>query len=437
MKPSAGLNLGELHDLYAEHLTVQVLPFWQKAIDKARGGVFTGFDPAGAQLVHRDKFTWSQGRFLWLWSRLSQDVKQGKLPGAENVYMEQAGQLYRFLRDHAFLPNGNCAFLLTEDGEPKESRAGEGLDASFYADCFVVMGFAAYAQTSGEGEALELAADLYDRVRRRLAEGSVRSEPYPIPDGYRSHGFAMIMLNTSQVLADACQEFDSGEEPRYREQSLEYAREILGDFCDERFRVREVIPAGDAAAKPGPGAPEALLLRHLNPGHTVESMWFVLEEAARHGDTEMIGQACRVLLRALESGWDPVHGGLLRYIDLDGGEPLGKPLDAPGADRFETLIRTTWDMKLWWPHSEGLYATLLAYRLTGDEAYAAWHQRLLKYTLNTFPADPGREWIQIRSRAGAPVDQVVALPVKDPYHIARNLLLLIELTRDATSKASQ
>ena len=37
------------------------------------------------------------------------------------------------------------------------------------------------------------------------------------------------------------------------------------------------------------------------------------------------------------------------------------------------------------------------------------------------------EWIQIRDRRGAPVDKVVALPVKDPYHVLRNLLLILEL----------
>lgn len=42
----------------------------------------------------------------------------------------------------------------------------------------------------------------------------------------------------------------------------------------------------------------------------------------------------------------------------------------------------------------------------------------------TFPDPDGQEWIQIRSRDGSPLDEVVALPVKDPMHIARSLLLL-------------
>ena len=37
------------------------------------------------------------------------------------------------------------------------------------------------------------------------------------------------------------------------------------------------------------------------------------------------------------------------------------------------------------------------------------------------------EWIQIRTREGKPQEKVVALPVKDPYHIIRNVILIIEL----------
>ena len=52
-----------------------------------------------------------------------------------------------------------------------------------------------------------------------------------------------------------------------------------------------------------------------------------------------------------------------------------------------------------------------------------------EYTFSTFPNrenDRG-EWIQIRDRAGRPEDRVVALPVKDPFHILLNLILILEL----------
>jgi glycine dehydrogenase subunit 1 len=56
-------------------------------------------------------------------------------------------------------------------------------------------------------------------------------------------------------------------------------------------------------------------------------------------------------------------------------------------------------------------------------------EKVFDYTYKTFP-NPDRsirEWIQIRTREGNPQEKVVALPVKDPYHIIRNVLLIIEL----------
>ena len=96
---------------------------------------------------------------------------------------------------------------------------------------------------------------------------------------------------------------------------------------------------------------------------------------------------------------------------------------------MERLIRETWSSKLWWPHSEALYASLLAYRVGGKGSDARWYERLHGYVFDTFPnpdASVG-EWIQIRDRAGAPMDKVVALPVKDPFHIVRNVLAVLEL----------
>jgi N-acylglucosamine 2-epimerase len=72
---------------------------------------------------------------------------------------------------------------------------------------------------------------------------------------------------------------------------------------------------------------------------------------------------------------------------------------------------------------------LLAYHQTGDLRLLEWYERLREYTFRVFPnPDPEvGEWIQIRDRQGRPQAKVVALPVKDPFHILRALILMIEL----------
>ncbi len=58
-----------------------------------------------------------------------------------------------------------------------------------------------------------------------------------------------------------------------------------------------------------------------------------------------------------------------------------------------------------------------------------WFETIKEYTFTTFRNDDTSigEWIRIRSRCGEPVNRLVALPVKDPYHITRNLFLMVDL----------
>ena len=413
------MERGALLTFYRHHLQETILPFWmERAIDHYNGGVYTCFDNAGTRLVSTDKFTWSQGRFAWLMARAARMCEQGLLGDDAERYLSVAEATVRFLRENVFLPNGNCAYLLTEMGEKKEFKPGEGHDISFFADCFVILGFAEYARVAGAREVLEHALRSYDLVVKRLETGAVRSEPYPLPEGCKAHSFPMIMLNVSQELAEALDSFNHERTEELRGRSLSCLETIFAGFYRDDGHIAEIV-CDDATFG------ERLLGRHITPGHAIESMWFIMHEAARRGRRDPIEKAGRVIKRSFELGWDKAHGGLFRFVDVGGGEPKGGPPDGP----FETLIRETWHTKIWWPHTETLYATLLAHELTGNEDFLRMFERTHRYTFDTFP-NPDREvgeWIQIRDRRGEPLERVVGLPVKDPYHIMRNLMLIVEL----------
>ncbi len=412
-------NRTELLHFYKHHIHHQLLPFWQKAVDEQHGGIFTCYSNDGSTQVSRDKYTWSQGRYVWLWARLAECCKKGLLDGDADVYLRQAGQAVQFLRNHALLDNGNCAFLLSEDGTPKEPITGMGYDTSFFADCFVVLGFGEYARVSMDADSLEWALQLYDSIRIRLASGTQRSEPYPTVPGLEAHSFSMIMLNVSQELAEALAALQHSREQEVRGHTEAYLNRILTVFAQPDHTVSELIAVDERLA-------DTVMARHLNPGHTIECMWFVMTEAKRVGNMTAIEKAVHVTKKAFELGWDDKYGGLLHYVDRDGGSPQGREL---GSNSFERNIIETPETKLWWPHSEALYTLLLAYEITGDQDLTTLYEKTHTYTFATFP-HPDRaigEWIQIRDRAGEPLTKVVALPVKDPYHILRNLLLIVEL----------
>lgn len=408
-------------------LTGSILPFWARTIDEVRGGIFNCWNNAGTTLVSRDKFTWSQGRFAWLSSRLAQDSARGLLPGDAANYLAQAEKTVRFLQAHALLGDGRCAFLLTEEGAVKEAVAGAGPAPSIYADCFVVMGFAEYARASGDRGALDAAWRLFEHIEGRLAAGGYPTMPEPIPAGYESHAIAMIYLNVTLVLLEACAHLRDERAGRARDRNVAAAARIFDRFLWEGGRLVELKPLD-------PAREHTLLSRHLNPGHALEGLWMLLTVAQREGRADWMARAGEAVQATLQAGWDDAHEGLLHYVDFEGGPPTGEA----GSSVYEAGVRATWDTKLWWVHSEALYTTALCYATTGSDESRAWFERLWDYAFRVFPhPDPAiGEWIQIRDRKGEPLDRVVALPVKDPYHIARNLIQIVELFSDPVPLSS-
>lgn len=237
-----------------------------------------------------------------------------------------------------------------------------------------------------------------------------------------AHGVPMILENVAAEmhLAAAC--LAPEDAAGYREDLARFTSKVLDVFTDENCLVREVMHADGTFL-------DALLGRHINPGHTIEDVWFMLDSAAITGETWRREKIFRVAKKALETGWDGPFGGILHFAGLKGGKPAGS--NAGCEDEPMSAQLAGWDHKLWWVHSEALYSSLRCFLESGDPDFLDWHDRVFAYVYDTFPqTDPEiREWIQIRDRAGAPIEKVVALPVKDPYHVIRNLILIIELLR--------
>ncbi|MCM0650991.1 AGE family epimerase/isomerase [Clostridium swellfunianum] len=408
----------ELLDFYKEHVEKNMLPFWKRALDKEHGGVFTCFKNDGSELISTDKYVWSQGRFLWIWSTVYEMIVNGQLRGDSESFKEECIKLKDFLKTNVLLLDGSCAFLLEKDGTKKEISEGSGYDNSFYADCFVILGFSRYAEVFLDDSLIDWILSIYDSVQKRLSSGNFRSEPYPIPAGYKAHSIPMIMLNVTQELEAVLAKFNHVRSMELRDKSIEYMKSIMDEFCDSENRIGEML-ATDMKRD------NSMLSRHLNPGHSIESMWFVMHTAEKYNLRNYINKAAAIVEKSCELGWDNEFGGLLRFVDYEGGKPKG----VAGSDPYTKLIAETWDYKLWWPHSEVLYSTLLLNHLLRDDKYIGLYNKFHEYVFNTFPnADKEvGEWIQIRRRNGEPEEKVVALPVKDPYHILRNLLLIIKL----------
>jgi N-acylglucosamine 2-epimerase len=143
----------------------------------------------------------------------------------------------------------------------------------------------------------------------------------------------------------------------------------------------------------------------IMPGHSLESMWFLMDIAVKQNDQELIRKAVDISLNLIEYGWDRQYGGIFYVLDIKGHPPQ----------------QLEWDQKLWWVHLEALVAMLKGYYLTGDERCLVWFEKIHDYTWSHFPDKGGAEWFGYLNRQGE-----VLLPLKGGkwkgcFHVPRCL----------------
>lgn len=413
----------QLAGFYENELTNRFLSYWlPRCEDRENGGFVNCFDNSGAELVSRDKYCWSQGRFVWIFSKLA-STKAPIFTAAQRAeFLRLAGQGVRFLMDHCLIGEDDwrCVFLLDEWGNPKRVEPYDRYDTSIYADCFVVAGLSMYALQTGDKEVYDFARKLYLSILKRVEDRQFETLPYPLSKGLRAHGIPMILSNISKDMYLASRRLEPEASGRYRANMTGFTADTLEHFMDGNGLIHEIITEGNQFFP-------QLLGNHINPGHSIEDAWFMYDSAELGGHPEWTEKIVRMVESTLEAGWDKEYGGILHFAALTGGEPAG---DNTGYEEEPMSKQLSgWGDKLWWVHSEALYTTLRTYVKTGDERFLDWHEKIFNYVYHTFPnRDPEiREWEQIRDRTGAAKNEVVALPVKDPYHVMRNLILIIEL----------
>lgn len=412
----SGLDRKALLEAYTSRIQDDFIPYWNKFYDDEKDGILNCVNNFGDQKLSDNKFTWSQGRYLWVLGRLYELNKTGAFPKLDNALLQKQMQgLYRFLTERSVYGDSICCYLLDREGNKLVDERTGRYDASIFADCFALIGMAQYTKTLELKKNLPAVEALFQSIIRRVESGEFLTEPYPIPAGYKVHSIPMILVNTTYEYLKMRERLGLPCEAEIA-YGLGKVYEIL-DGCYRDGYIREHLSTEE-------NYQTLLLDRHVNPGHTLEDMWFCAEYLRDYGDlSAYLPRISEIARNAFDIGWDHEFGGLLRFVDREGGKPHG----IAGDSAFEKLINDTWDMKLWWPHSETLYVFLYLYSLTGETDLLSRYEKAAEYIFATFPNQELGEWIQIRRRDGSPEEKVVALPVKDPFHILRNFIKIVEL----------
>ena len=324
----------ELKDFYYSELFENTLPFWtSRCVDTLNSGYLTYLDRAG-NIMSTDKNGWVQGRMTWLFARIYNEYKR------ESECLDLAETGYRFLKDHIIDQDGRGWFQVTREGTPVRRRR------YLFVETFAVIAFAEYYRATGDREALDLALKVLNLIYRLMADGTVPKFEPEVQT--RGHSLTMILISVLQNLRTCHPEGD------YQNRIDIQIDEIFKLFIhpEKKVLLETVGPNGEFIDTPSG--------RTVNPGHAIETAWFIMTEAIERKDKGLLDRILPVLDWHLEAGWDKKHGGLLSFIDCEGHQP----------EQME------WDMKFWWPHTEAIYACLLAWHLTGEDRYKEWFQKI-------------------------------------------------------------
>lgn len=381
--------------LYKEELFNYCIPFWLKyGQDKEYGGLLNCLDKEG-KVYSTDKSVWMQGRCGWMFAFLSNSF------GHNDEYLSFSKSCIDFLDNHCFDTDGRMFFTVTREGLPLRKRR------YFFSETFYVMATIEYYKATGDKEYLEKARKVYDMVWDIFNDPSkdpfkIFPKVYPETRSTKAMAAPMIILNINYIMRN----IDTERVDYYNENAIKCIDEIKLHYNKDLNGMFENITSDNKFNL------EVSTERIINPGHDLECSFFLAQEALYSSNKELFDFSEIVFKDAIKRGWDSEFGGIKYFIDA-----LGLPVEA-----YEH------DMKLWWTHNEGINASLLMYKETGNEYYLDWFIKLTDYAFSHFSEHEYGEWYGYLRRDGRVTEPPCkGHTYKGPFHVMRCLVTVIKL----------
>ncbi len=367
--------------VYRDGLLNDTMRFWfPRAVDREHGGFLTCFGRDGT-LLQTDKSVWFQGRFTWMLATLYNTVER------REEWLALAKHGVDFLNAHCFDTDGRMFFALTREGRPLRKRR------YIFSEIFAVIALAAYGTAANDDRYKRQALELFKLVLRYLdTPGLIPAKTDPEVRPMKGLAIPMVLTVTAQELRKAV------NDPLCDQVIDRSISEVERDFMKPEFKcvLETVGPRGEFY--------DNFDGRMVNPGHSIELGWFILEEARlRGGDKRLVEIGTRIVDWSFEIGWDREFGGMIYFRDARG---------LPCTEYWH-------DMKFWWPQNEAIIATLLAYQLTGDEKYARWHAMAHEWAYAHFPDREYGEWYGYLHRDGSVSTPLKGNMWKGFFHLPR------------------
>lgn len=383
-------EISKLKNIFEQELFENVVPFWEKhSPDKKHGGYYNCLSRDGS-VYDTTKFVWLQGRQAWMFSKLYCQHE------AKPEWLTMAKLGIDFLRSHAVQPDKRLWFSLNEEGKPI------WIQRKIFSECFYIIALAEYSRAADEPKLMIDAKEQFEivwnwsknlsQLGRPVLEGQVPSRSLAVP---------MILLNVIEELT-------GGKQAGYEQEIMECINQILLHVHEEKETVFETV------GKEGEFI-DSIEGRLLNPGHAIETGWFLHQWAAILNDNNLQKKAVDIIRWSHEKGWDKEHGGIFYFLDYKGFSP----------------VQLEWFMKLWWPHNEAMIGHLLNYSITGEQQDWDLFKQVQKYAFSHFHDKKYGGWFGYLNREGEVTHTFKGAPYKGFFHVPRSLWMCYKLLEKA------
>ena len=368
---------------YKKDLTENIMPFWMEyGLDRENGGVYTCVDRDGS-LMDTTKSVWFQGRFAFICSFAYNNVEKNQ------EWLDAAKSTLEFIEKHCFDEQGHMYFSVTAEGKPLRKRR------YVFSETFAAIAMSEYALATGDQHWAKRAIQVFEDTQRFLATPGFLPAKFEADVKLLGHSIVMILINVGSCIRKVV------DDPKLTQQIDESIEKLKKYFIHPEFKclLETVGENGEFI--------DTNMTRTINPGHCIETSWFIMEEAKLRGwDKPMFDLALQVFDWSWDWGWDKQYGGIINFRDCK---------NLPPQDYSQ-------DMKFWWPQCETIIASLYAYLGTGDEKYLYRHERISEWTYAHFPDAEYGEWYGYLHRDGTVAQSAKGNLYKGPFHIPRMMI---------------
>lgn len=368
---------------YKKDLTENIMPFWMEyGLDRENGGVYTCVDRDGS-LMDTTKSVWFQGRFAFICSFAYNNVEK------KQEWLDAAKSTLEFIEKHCFDEQGHMYFSVTAEGKPLRKRR------YVFSETFAAIAMSEYALATGDQHWAKRAIQVFEDTQRFLATPGFLPAKFEADVKLQGHSIVMILINVGSCIRKVV------DDPKLTQQIDESIEKLKKYFIHPEFKclLETVGENGEFI--------DTNMTRTINPGHCIETSWFIMEEAKLRGwDKPMFDLALQVFDWSWDWGWDKQYGGIINFRDCK---------NLPPQDYSQ-------DMKFWWPQCETIIASLYAYLGTGDEKYLYRHERISEWTYAHFPDAEYGEWYGYLHRDGTVAQPAKGNLYKGPFHIPRMMI---------------